>query len=131
MDSGMVYEDAEQLYAEVQKDGHRLLEEAFGVLFPRSAQLSQDLRLQQSRSGSLFAFNTTFFPRMDVVKVPVPGAASLVKPKAVQLSKEGNVGYALMDCSKDGNSVALMSELNTLPMPVSGSNPIHDLAAGN
>ena len=128
----MVYEDAEQLYAEVQKDGHRLLEEAFGVLFPRSAHLSQDLRLQQSsRSGNLIAFNTTFFPRMDVVKVPVLGAASLVKSKAIQLSKEGNVGYALMDCSKEGNSVALMSELNTLPMPVSGSNPIRDLAAGH
>jgi alpha-mannosidase len=119
----MVYEDAEQLYSEVRKDGHMLLDEAFRVLFPKSVSVSPDTSLKTSgNSGDIVAFNTTFFARADVVKIPINGLAPYLKSKVMQTSKDGNVGYALMECPKGGSSATLVPGLNTLHMPVSGTN---------
>jgi len=118
--SGMVYEDAEKLYAEVRKDGESLLEEAFGALFPKSLPISQGTPLKSSGgSGDLVAFNTTFFPRRDVVKIPLRGAASHLKSKVVQTSADSSVGYALMDNSR-GESLSIPSGLYADCMPASG-----------
>ena len=43
--SGMVYDDAEILYAEIKRDGELLLEEAFSVLFPASVPLVSRTKL--------------------------------------------------------------------------------------
>ncbi|KDQ59961.1 glycoside hydrolase family 38 protein [Jaapia argillacea MUCL 33604] len=104
---GMVYDDAEKLYTEVRKDGQELLEEAFDTFLPGSSLLSLESVAQQkfTNSGNIVAFNTTFFPRRDVVKVPVTGSASRLKSKVVQTGKDG-VGYALMDGSQGGSLVA-------------------------
>ena len=116
----MVYEDAEQLYAEVHKDGHRLLNEAFDVLFSRSFPLSPATPSKTSgHSGTIIAFNTTFFPRMDVVEVPLSGSMSQLKSRVVQTSKDGTTGYALMDCSK-GGSCGPSTVPTSIAMPVSG-----------
>lgn len=116
----MVYEDAEKLYAEVRKDGDALLEEAFEALFEKSVPLSQDGTLKSfDGPRDLVAFNTTFFPRLDVVKIPLRGAASLLKSKVVQTSVDGSIGYALMDSSAGGslaNPIGLYADC----MPASG-----------
>jgi alpha-mannosidase len=118
--SGMVYDDAEKLYAEVRKDGESLLEEAFEALFQKSLPLSHDTVLKPSNvAGDIVAFNTTFFPRRDVVKIPLRGGASQLKSKVVQTSLDGNVGYALMD-SSGGYSLAIPSGLYADCMPASG-----------
>jgi len=97
--SGMVYEDAEKLYAQVKKDGNELIEEAFKTIF---GWPSSDARTQPV-SGNFIGFNTTPFPRRDVVKVPFAGPhAAKLRSKLVQTTKDGREGYALMDCSTGG-----------------------------
>ncbi|KZT05154.1 glycoside hydrolase family 38 protein [Laetiporus sulphureus 93-53] len=111
---GMVYDDAEKLYAEVRKDGEQLLEDAFSALFPKSISLSN----ATGGLGKLVAFNTTSFPRRDVVKVPLRGGAARLKSQVVQVSKDGTEGFALMDCAEGGN-LALPNGLFADSMPVS------------
>ena len=95
----MVYEDAEKLYAEVKQDGAELIDEAFEAIFGRR---SSDARTKPV-SGDFIGFNTTPFPRRDVVKVPFAGPhAAKLKSKLVQTTKDGKEGYALMDCSAGG-----------------------------
>ena len=116
----MVYEDAEKLYAEVRKDGGALLEEAFEALFHKSIPLSQETPLKSSvLSGDLVAFNTTFFLRRDVVKIPLQSAASHLKSKLVQTSADGTVGYALMDNIR-GGGLSIPSGLYADCMPAWG-----------
>ena len=114
---GMVYEDAEKLYAEVRKNGEPLLEAAFKTLFPDSTSFAN---ATSSRSpGTIIAYNTTFFPRRDVVPVPLSGKSSNLKSQVVQTSIDGSVGYALMDCT-EGEHIARTSGLFADSMPVSG-----------
>ncbi|KAI0085525.1 glycoside hydrolase family 38 protein [Irpex rosettiformis] len=113
---GMVYDDAEKLYAEVRKDGEALLEAAFKTLFPDSVPLSKATNARSP--GTIVAYNTTFFPRRDVIQVLLSGKTSGLKSQVVQASADGSVGYALMDCS-EGEHVARPSGLFANSMPVS------------
>jgi alpha-mannosidase len=117
----MVYEDAEQLYEEVRRDGHKLLDEAFIALFPKSVPLSLETPPKAlDHSGKVVAFNTTFFPRVDVVKIPISGPASQLKSTVMQMSKDGTVGYALMGCLKGGSPGAPVTGLQAFLTVVSG-----------
>lgn len=117
--SGMVYEDAEKLYAEVRKEGEKLLEEAFGALFPKSIPVSPSTQIP-NKPGRLIAFNTTPFARRDVVKVPLGGNAR-IKNQVVQASKDVKTSYALMECESDGNgNLSVSTGLYADCMPVSG-----------
>ncbi|KAI0061336.1 glycoside hydrolase family 38 protein [Artomyces pyxidatus] len=102
---GMVYDDAEQLYSEVRKDGEALLEDAFSVLYPSSLPLNSTTVDKLTRASTLVGYNTTFFPRRDVVKVPLSGPAKALGGSVLQTSKDGSVGYVLMDCLQGGNLV--------------------------
>ncbi|THH30155.1 hypothetical protein EUX98_g4044 [Antrodiella citrinella] len=115
---GMVYDDAEKLYAEVRQDGEKLIEEALSTLFPKALHLADPA--VKSLSGRVIGYNTTFLPRRDVIAFPVTGAASRLKSQVVQTSKDGTVGYALMDSVGEGG--AKVSECRGLyadSMPVS------------
>ncbi|EIN03570.1 glycoside hydrolase family 38 protein [Punctularia strigosozonata HHB-11173 SS5] len=101
---GMVYDDAEELYSEVRKDLNLALEDAFKVLFPESTTLDAAVSLKPALAPALVGFNTTFFPRREVVKVPLVGGAANLKNKLVQVSKDGASGYALME-GADGASL--------------------------
>ena len=109
--SGMVYEDAEKLYAEVRKEGKALLEEVFGKLLTRShtligSQQQSPVAISSSfGSGTIVGVNTTMFQRLDVVAIPLSGSGlgisgsnvvKVLKQKVVQLSEDGTIGYALM-----------------------------------
>ncbi|TFY54220.1 hypothetical protein EVJ58_g8985 [Rhodofomes roseus] len=113
---GMVYEDAEKLYAEVRKEGAQLIDDAWTTLFPTSYPLSNVAALK--KRGSLVGFNTTHLPRRDVVKVPLGAGAANLKAQVVQASKDGSYGYALMDCS-EGGPIATPTGLFADCMPVS------------
>ncbi|KAG2746357.1 glycoside hydrolase family 38 protein [Suillus brevipes Sb2] len=96
---GMVYDDADKLYAEVREVCTGLLEDAFSVLLPRSSPL-----LSNSTSETLVAFNATSFARHDVIKVPLSRNATRMKAQVIQTSADGKHGYALMHSV--GNKVA-------------------------
>ncbi|KII92975.1 glycoside hydrolase family 38 protein [Plicaturopsis crispa FD-325 SS-3] len=116
---GMVYDDAEKLYAEVQKEGKSIIEEAFDVLFPKSVPITVTTPSKSlSGAGRIVAFNTTFFPRRDIVQVPLKAAGRELKSKVVQTSKDGAVGYALMDCTQN-TSLAISRGLYADCMPAS------------
>lgn len=113
----MVYEDAEKLYAQVKKDGNAIIEEAFDALLGFK---SSDARTEPI-SGNFIGFNTTPFPRRDVVKIPFTGPhATELRSKLVQTTKDGKEGYALMDCSA-GSPLSASSGMLVDCNPVSGS----------
>lgn len=119
---GMVYEDAEKGYAQVKKDGNELIEEAFRVIFGFP---SSDARTQPV-SGNFIGFNTTPFPRRDVVKVPFTGShAAKLRSKLVQTTKDGKGGYALMDCSAGGplsSSSGMFADCHPVSVYTNGSD---------
>lgn len=120
----MVYDDAEVLYAEVQKEGLDILEEAFGVILPKSLPLSLNTDVKSITGAvDLVAFNTTFFPRLDVIQIPLIGAHRGLKSHVLQTSNDGSVGYALMHCPSGGSVGALSTSNNGLYghlLPASG-----------
>ncbi|KAF9070390.1 glycosyl hydrolases family 38 N-terminal domain-containing protein [Rhodocollybia butyracea] len=89
---GMVYDDAEKLYAEVAKDGKALMEKALQVLFQNSIPLTPETKLQANTSlNQIIGYNTTFFNRREIIRVPLAGASAGLK------SANGSIGYAIMD----------------------------------
>jgi alpha-mannosidase len=111
----MVYVDAEQLYAEVAKDGKELLDEALQVILGMAPS-------NVNVESRLVGYNTTPFSRRDVVAVPLTkkSPASL-KSQMAQISKDGDTGYALMSC-KEGSTLATPDGLWADCKPVSGQS---------
>ena len=126
--SGLVYEDAEALYAEVKRDGKILIEEAISVLIPNSVPLTPATTSKPlSGSCKIIAYNTTFFPRWDIIKVPLTKAGTSLKSQILQASDDCREGYAIMHCAKGGGlgelkslSIALHAHLK----PVSSKAPL-------
>ncbi|KAJ7113374.1 glycoside hydrolase family 38 protein [Mycena epipterygia] len=95
---GMVYDDAEKLYAEVRKDGEKMIDDALDVILGDGAQrLAGATALEQ-----VVAYNTTFFPRREVVRLPLAAGASALKAQVAQVSKDGREGYAVVHCAGGG-----------------------------
>jgi alpha-mannosidase len=113
--SGMVYDDSEVLYAEIKRDGEALIEEALSVLFPNSVALTPATR-SKSLAGSckIVAYNTTFFPRWDIIKVPLTKAGSSLKSQILQASDDGREGYAIVHCAKGASPGELKSTSNAV-----------------
>jgi alpha-mannosidase len=120
----MVYDDAEKLYAEVQADGRDMLEEAFKVLFPESVRLSRINDL--THLDQIAAINTTFFPRLEVIEIPLESASLSLKSQLIQSSKDGKIGYLLMQCQA-GERLALSKalQLSSGLTPVTGKLGVH------
>src|SRR6266545_4896535 len=89
--SGMVYDDAEVLYAEVKRDGEAILEDAFSALLPASVSVSPSMRTKTlGGSSKIVAFNTTFLPRWDIVRIPsLSKAGPSLKSLVLQASEGG------------------------------------------
>ncbi|KAG5338322.1 hypothetical protein C0989_007560 [Termitomyces sp. Mn162] len=118
---GMVYDDAEKLYAEVHKDGEALLDDAFRVLFPDSVVLKASTNLEALPPiGKIIGFNTTFFRRSDIIEVPLVGANSDLKSQVLQTSSDGTVGYAVMNTPGSVGSICTPATgLHAQILPVS------------
>lgn len=106
----MVYEDAEKLYAEVRTDTDRLLDRALAVLYPSSLPLSS---VPASASGplSVFAHNTTFFARRDVVRVPLGERGINSGNALLQKTDDGKEAYVVLECGA-GGGLALPSQIS-------------------
>ncbi|PPR01817.1 hypothetical protein CVT24_001681 [Panaeolus cyanescens] len=111
---GMVYEDAEVLYAEVKRDGEAVIEEAMSVLLPGSLPLAGIRSKYLAGDCKIVAYNTTFFPRWDVVKVPLAKAGPALKGLVMQATDNGREGYAVMHCAQGAGPGELKSSSNTL-----------------
>ncbi|KAF9447763.1 glycoside hydrolase family 38 protein, partial [Macrolepiota fuliginosa MF-IS2] len=94
---GMVYDDAEKLYAEVSESGESLLDEALSILFPDSVPLAASSKLKYMKGHSkIIGYNTTFLPRWDIIKIPLSTVNSSLKAQVMQASDDGKEGYAVM-----------------------------------
>ncbi|KAJ7639802.1 glycoside hydrolase family 38 protein [Mycena polygramma] len=105
---GMVYDDAEALYAEVRVAGQKMLDDALDVILGGSTQPATTA----TALDQLVAYNTTFFPRREVVRVPLPGGAnatanSLLRGQVAQLAADGSEGYAVVHCAGGGRPAVL------------------------
>lgn len=121
----MVYEDAEVLYAEVKRDCEAILEDAFSALLPASIAVLPSMRTKTlGGSSKILAFNTTFLPRWDIVRIPsLSKAGPSLKSLVLQASEDGKEGYAIMHCPGGGAIGELKhpsSGLHELIKPVSG-----------
>ncbi|TFK19473.1 alpha-mannosidase [Coprinopsis marcescibilis] len=113
----MVYDDAEKYYAEVKRDGEAMLEEAISVLFPSSMPLTENTRSKAlAGNAKVVSLNTTFFPRLDIIKVPLGSrtSSSDIKGQVLQASQDGRVGYALMHSPGGAAPGELLNGTNAL-----------------
>ncbi|KAI0293181.1 glycosyl hydrolases family 38 N-terminal domain-containing protein [Multifurca ochricompacta] len=99
--SGMVYEDAEKLYAEVRADTEALIDSALRVLYPGSLPLSST---PASGPLTLFAHNTTPFARQDIVRVPL--GLGISARDVLQTTSDGKEGYVVFEGGAGGGLVA-------------------------
>jgi alpha-mannosidase len=122
--SGMVYEDAEKLYAEVRKSGKAILDDAFDALLGGNVALTPSSNPKVIlRNAKLVGYNTTFFQRCDIVEVPLVGASAELKSQVLQTSSDGKIGYAVMRCEGGGGVGVLCTPATGLHeriMPASG-----------
>jgi alpha-mannosidase len=121
----MVYEDAEVLYAQVKRDGEAILDDALCVLFPGSVPVMPSMRSKSlGGSSKVIGFNTTFFPRWDIIRIPsLAKAGPALKNLILQASEDGKEGYGIMHCAGGGSVGELKhpsSGLHELIKPVSG-----------
>lgn len=78
---------------------------------------------------NLIAFNTTSFARRDVVKIPLGGGGggAQLKSKVVQTSKDGSIGYALMDCATGGSLAVLTGLYADFPIQLSSTRKVLEI----
>jgi alpha-mannosidase len=103
----MVYEDAEQLYAEVERDGKALFKEAASTYLRDIIPLSSAIESQAPvGNGRLVALNTVHHTRREVVEIPFIGPVAMrLKSEVVQISRDSSKAYALMDSEDNGGGL--------------------------
>ncbi|KAG9021627.1 Glycoside hydrolase, 38 vacuolar alpha mannosidase, partial [Tulasnella sp. JGI-2019a] len=108
---GMVYKDAEVLYAEVAKSGKQIIDEAFNVLLKNSLSLESDALSTKGRTESdVLATNPTPFHRRELVQVPLSiGWTDPPEKRVAQVVHNRQEGYVLVDLA--GKSVRGLSPL--------------------
>jgi alpha-mannosidase len=109
--SGMVYDDAEKLYAEVRADTEALVDKALRVLYPGSLPLSSTAPVPTSGKLTVFAHNTTPFARRDVVRVPLGEGGISSENVLLQRTSDGKGGYIVLEGGQGGGLV-LPSQIN-------------------
>ncbi|KAJ6573329.1 glycoside hydrolase family 38 protein [Mycena sp. CBHHK59/15] len=93
---GMVYDDAEKLYAEVRKDGEKMLDDALDVILGGAQRITHETHI--AALDQVVAYNTTFFPRREVVRLPL-GASGALRTQVAQMSSDRTEGYAVVHCA--------------------------------
>jgi alpha-mannosidase len=103
--SGMVYGDAEKLYAEVRTDTETLADRALAVLYPSSLPLSSAVPASTSGPLTVFAHNTTPFARRDVVRLPLGERGISSGNVLLQKTSDGKEGYVILEGGAGGGLV--------------------------
>jgi alpha-mannosidase len=104
LSSGMVYEDAEKLYAEVRADAEAVVDNALCVLYPGSVSLSSAAAAPALGPLTVFAHNTTPFPRRDIVRVPL-AEGRVSSGNVLQTTSDGKEGYVVLEGGAGGGLV--------------------------
>lgn len=103
---GMVYEDAEELYAEVHEKGTALLQTAIKALVPSSSVVAS------ASSNAPFAINTSGQPRTELVKVKGKPSSDLLSQSTTSTADM----VVLRDLTGAGIATAIEdSELDYVP----------------
>ena len=100
----MVYEDAEKLYGEVRVVTEALVEKALHVLYPTSLPLSSAATAHASGPLTVFAHNTTPFPRRDIIRVPLAEGRTS-SGNVLQTTSDGKEGYVILEGGVGGGLV--------------------------
>ncbi|POY72711.1 hypothetical protein BMF94_4542 [Rhodotorula taiwanensis] len=111
---GMVYDDAEKIYAKVQEKASALLDSALDVLVPNSVPVTSEDSLD-----GLVAVNTIDVARREIVKVPMSVARGL-DDAALQRSFDGEA-YVLFDAGAGASDCKPVS-INDASLSTSGSS---------
>ncbi|KAJ6460174.1 galactose mutarotase-like domain-containing protein [Mycena sanguinolenta] len=91
--SGMVYDDAEKLYAEVREACEEIIDDALDVILGGHTQrLGAAAAAAVTDLDQLVAYNMTPFSRCDVVQVPLPAGNSALRTQVAQLAADGKIG---------------------------------------
>ncbi|KAJ7092273.1 hypothetical protein B0H15DRAFT_972986 [Mycena belliarum] len=115
---GMVYDDAEKLYAEVRKDGDDTLNDSFNIIFSGvAARLDPSARV--AGVEQLVAYNTTPFARREVVRVPLPLAQAQAQLLGAQVAESGKQVFMVAH----GPSGARAVGVETRPVTESWGSP--------
>ncbi|KAG9009030.1 Glycoside hydrolase, 38 vacuolar alpha mannosidase [Tulasnella sp. 427] len=98
---GMVYVDAEQYYAEVAKDGHKMVHDALSALIDDSKNIGVPTSYKDHKAagGCLTVVNTVDFPRLDTVILPITGSGEQqieLDGGWIQQSKKGDRAFAVV-----------------------------------
>ncbi|GAA6040668.1 hypothetical protein JCM8097_000867 [Rhodosporidiobolus ruineniae] len=112
---GMVYEDAERIYASVTERGRALLDSALSALLPDSLSLAAST----SSAGEIVALDTLCVPRRELVKVPL-AAARAMSDAAVQRSHDGEA-YVLLETQ--GAKEGVIRPVSTQRVEAMGKEP--------
>ncbi|KAF9264572.1 glycoside hydrolase family 38 protein [Marasmius fiardii PR-910] len=135
---GMVYEDAEKLYAEVSKEGNRLIEKALSVIYPNSIPLAQLGPGMEVTASDVVAFDVTPWRRREVIRVPLPpsspswgrtgGSGGGLRSAIAQVDTDtfpsggsGKYGYAVYDTGLHGTGKGV----GGLDVSVHNTNSLH------
>jgi alpha-mannosidase len=109
--SGMVYEDAKKLYAEVRTDIETVVDRALAALYPSSLPLSSAVPASTSGPLTVFAHNTTPFARRDIVRVPLGERGISSGNILLQKNSDGKEGYVVLEGGA-GSGLVLPSQIS-------------------
>lgn len=101
--------EAREMYAKIEKEGSKLLENAMSVIMPNS----QPLEAANVKSGgSIVGVNTTSWPRHEVVEIQLNNASrgSELANQVVQISSDGQKSYTLVQTEANAASAPLASK---------------------
>ncbi|GAA5929068.1 alpha-mannosidase [Sporobolomyces koalae] len=104
---GLVYEDAEKIYANVASKGLTLLSNALDALLPASVSIDSAASLSGSRD-TLFGVSTTGLARRSLVKIPLATARAL-SDAAIQPSRtreDDESAYVVLEVGAEGGLIA-------------------------
>lgn len=97
----MVYDDAEKIYAKLEKSVKKVIDDAYESLYKGTAALEPKPKVAIEGKPQVVAINTLpGTSRLEVTKIPMADHAC-VRTHSAQVSSDGKHGYLLMDASPD------------------------------
>ncbi|GAA5949430.1 hypothetical protein JCM3765_003406 [Sporobolomyces pararoseus] len=104
---GLVYEDAEKIYANITSKGSDLLSDALDALLPSTVSAGSVSLEKASSHDTLCAVSTTTLPRRSLAKIPLAAARAL-SDAAIQpcRGEEDSSAYVVLEVGEKGGLLA-------------------------
>ncbi|GAA6017633.1 hypothetical protein JCM11491_005308 [Sporobolomyces phaffii] len=102
---GLVYEDAEKIYANIAAKGADLLSSALDALLPSTVSVDSSSVISGS-PDTIFAVSTTTLPCRSLARIPLSAARAL-SDAAIQPSRDGDeTAYVVLEVGEKGGLLA-------------------------